>query len=582
MGAVAAVVEDTVGGVIDIAGDVVESVGAVVEDVAKVVVEVAVEVGNVVQAVIDDPLPVLIAVAGQAVGIPAPLTMGALTAARGGDLEDIALSMGTAYFAPTVGGAISSTVSEVFIEAGFNETFSQVASNSISKGLVNGTIAEIKGGDFEDGFAGGFTGGMVAGGVGEVASYVKPDIIEMALDNGLDLQDANALYNASTRAVSAGVTSEITGRNDFVTSFTNSAIGSGVDYGVRELNESIDEQFRTAATDWNEKDQGENPIDVSIVGQGIPNDVVSQVQVSDIGFNTTPDTIDTATVLADSQEARDVNNASSSYTGEKATSDISILPEPKLASDNFTLPEVQLADAPQGETLEDFSDLNEINQILGQPSSNLPTSDEVPPSVIDIAQEVDDTDAGVVEPQSALASVSEPSTSVDLSAIGDEAPTANAPPVVSEAPASSDLLTQGLPQETQAPTGGLNAMVEKTPEQKLAESQGLKPTDFTKPLVATVGNILKSTLRQGTKPPARVAPRPSRPTGGLQAMKAPTKQAAPPKVMDVSKLIPIQKAAPLQTAKATPVAPPKRLDKNAKLTPVQNIAGLTSLVKKTG
>jgi hypothetical protein len=125
-------------------------------------------------------------------------------------------------------------------------------------------------------------------------------------------------------------------------------------------------------------------------------------------------------------------------------------------------------------------------------------------------------------------------------------------------------------------------MVEKTPEQKMAESQGLKPTDFTKPLVATVGNILKSTLRQGTKPPARVAPRPSRPTGGLQAMKAPTKQAAPPKVMDVSKLIPIQKAAPLQTAKATPTAPPKKLDKNAKLTPVQNIAGLTSLVKKTG
>jgi hypothetical protein len=44
--------------------------------------------------------------------------------------------------------------------------------------LVNGTVAEIKGGSFEDGFAGGFTGGMVAGGVREVGNYVKPDIIE--------------------------------------------------------------------------------------------------------------------------------------------------------------------------------------------------------------------------------------------------------------------------------------------------------------------------------------------------------------------------------------------------------------------
>jgi hypothetical protein len=566
MSAVVSAVTSVVNTVVDAVGDVVEAVGDVVETVVE-------KVGDTVQAVIDDPIPTLLSVAGSFVGIPPAVTMAAVTAARGGDLEDIVLSAGTAYFAPQVGGAISSTVSSSFIEAGFNETFSQVASSSISKGLVNGTIAEIKGGSFDDGFAGGFTGGMVSGGVSEVASYVKPDVIQLAQESGLNLQDATAVYNAGTRAFSSGITSEVTGRGDFATSFTNSAVGSGVDYGVRELNQTIDEQFRTAATDWNEKDKQGEPIDVATVGAGIPNNVVSEVQLSDIGVDNDAGTFDTASVLADSSEARDVNNASSSYTGEKAVSDISVLPE------------TQLAQAPQGETVDNFSELADIEQMFEQKPNLLQATNEVPQSVIDIAQEIPEEDAGAMEPQGALASMSAPpmseaSPSIDLSTIGDEVPTVTAPPVIAEAPVSTDLLTQGL-KPTEAPVGGLNAMAEKAPEQKMAEAQGLKATDFTKPLVATFGNILKSTLRQGTKPAPRAAPRPvSRPTGGLQAANAP--RTPPPQKMDVSKLIPIQRAEPLQTAKLPTSAPPKRLDKNAKLTPVQNIAGLTSQVKKTG
>jgi hypothetical protein len=569
MGAVASFVSD----VVESVGDVVESVGDVVEDVGEVIETVVDKVGDTVQAVIDDPIPVLLSVAGSTVGIPPAVTMAAITAARGGDLEDIALSAGTAYFAPQVGGAISSTVSSSFVEAGFNETFSQVASKSISSGLVNGTIAEIRGGSFDDGFAGGFTGGMVSGGVSEVASYVKDDVIDLAQESGLDLKDATAVYNAGTRAFSAGVTSEVTGRGDFATSFTNSAVGSGIDYGARELNETIDKQFKTAATDWNKKDKEGEPIDVATVGAGIPNSVVTEVQLSDIGVDNDAGTFDTASVLADSQDTRDVNNTSSSYTGEKAVSDISVLPE------------TQLAQAPQGETIDNFSELADIEKMFEQKPNLLQATNEVPQSVIDIAQEIPEENTSAVEPQGALASMSAPPISeapppIDLSTIGDVVPTTTAPPVISEAPVSTDLLTEGL-KPTEAPVGGLNAMAEKAPEQKMAEAQGLKATDFTKPLVATVGNILKSTLRQGTKPAPRSAPRPvPRPTGGLQAAKAP--RTPPPQRMDVSKLIPIQRAEPLQTAKLPPSAPAKRLDKNAKLTPVQNIAGLTSQVKKTG
>jgi hypothetical protein len=75
-------------------------------------------------------------------------------------LEDIALSAGTAFLAPTVGNSISSTLSSTLIEAGANEAMSQVVSSAVSKGLVNGTIAELKGGDFNDGFSGAFTGSV--------------------------------------------------------------------------------------------------------------------------------------------------------------------------------------------------------------------------------------------------------------------------------------------------------------------------------------------------------------------------------------------------------------------------------------
>ena len=593
MGAVADFVEDT----FDAVGDVFEAVGDVVEDVADFVGDAIETVGDVVQAVIDDPLPVLLSVAGSFVGIPPPVTMGAITAARGGDLEDIALSMGTAYFAPQVGSAISSTVSSAFIEAGVNEAFTQVASDAISKGLVNGTIAEIKGGDFEDGFAGGFTGGMVQGGVGEVASYVKPDIIELAMDSGLDLRDATSVFNAGTRAFSAGITSEITGRGDFATSFTNSAIGSGIDAGTRSLNNTIDEQFASAATNWNEKDKEGETIDTTATGAGIPNDVVGQVTVSSIGFDTKADdnlttnaesTIDTASVLNDS------SNITSKTSGETATSDISILPE------------TQLANAPTGETVVDFEDLignttaTNANSVL---ASNASLSDviadagladtglgnesldnislaevlgeknyETPESVIDIAENIptDEVPAASVEPKGALTTMAEvPAIDLDTSK----------PAVVSEAPVGENLLTAGLAAEQ--PTGGLNAVSqtgETTPEAKTASSMGFKPTDITKPMVATVGNLLRQTLTQ-KKPPVRRAP--VRPAGGLQMAGTRTvARKAPPPRMDIANLIPIQKATPLQ--KTATAAPAKTLGRDAKLTPITNIAGLTSQVKKTG
>lgn len=509
MSAVIDAVSDVVGGVFDAVGDAVESVGDVVTTVVDTVADVA-------QSVISDPLPTLLAIGGQMVGIPYPVTMATITAARGGDLEDIALSAGTAYLAPLAGNALSSTLSQSFIDAGMNETLSKVASNSISRGLVNGTISEVKGGSFDDGFAGAFVGGMVSGGVGEVASYVKDDVIQLAQDSGLDLRDATSVYNAGTKALSAGITSGITGQNDFLTSFTNSAISSTVDLGVRSLNASIDEQFKIAATDWDEKDKGSQPIDTTTVGAGIPSDLVTEVDISDIGYDTQP--VEDTTGVAQSLD------------------DLSEVEQP-------------LAEAP---TAFDFAAFPEA-----EPVTNFYDLSAAPEA------EPDDVEYSTQEEElSPLASASN---------VMPTMPSDATMPIASAAPVVDETQTAGLAPE--APVGGLNAIAAKTSEQKMAGAQGIKSADIVKPLVASVGNLLKSSLTRPNRPaPRAVMPRP---TGGLQPAKMlPTVgSGTAPRQMDISKLIPIQKTA---------APPPKTLASTANLSPVSNIAGLTSLVKKAG
>jgi hypothetical protein len=142
--------------------------------------------------------------------------------------------------------------------------------------------------------------------------------------------------------------------------------------------------------------------------------------------------------------------------------------------------------------------------------------------------------------------------------------------VDTDAPIAGNLLTTGLP--TDQPVGGLNATAVKTADDKTTESQGVKASDITKPIVATFGNLLKSGLSQ----PKRTT---VKPTGGLKmASVAPKLSTLPPAKVDVSKLIPLQKST--MPTKVATVAPPKTLASTAKLSPVTNIAGLTSLVKK--
>lgn len=245
MSAVVEFIGDAVESVVDAVGDVVESVGDIVEDAVEFV-------GDTVQAVLDDPLPVLLSIAGSFVGIPPMVTNAAITAARGGDLGDVLLSAAVSAVTPTATNAISSTLSSAIGDSIINQTVSDLVVDGVSRGLVSGTVAEIKGGDFEDGFAGAFTGTLVTGGVNELTNFVKPDIVDALNDAGVSTDTANTLITAGTRAIGAGVTAEITGRGDFDTAFTNSVINSTATGVANFATNNIAGQFESIINTNNE------------------------------------------------------------------------------------------------------------------------------------------------------------------------------------------------------------------------------------------------------------------------------------------------------------------------------------------
>lgn len=311
MSAVVSFVSDVVESVVDAVGDVVETVVDVVEEAVEFV-------GDTVQAVIEDPLPTLLMIAGSAVGIPPAITSAAVTAARGGDLTDIVLSAGTSYLAPQATSAISSTLSSSIGNSIINETVSDIVVDGVSKGLVNGTIAEIRGGDFDDGFAGAFTGTIVNSSVGAFTNeFIKPEVQDMLADSGFEASTVNTIVNEGTRAVSAGITSEITGRGDFndafINSVQNSTINIGTNYAVNTISDQFEQaeiglvKIEDASTEEDDRDilsvndyfDLDTTRDTSNTGAGIPDDLVEDVEVADTSLDTGNISTTTTTNLED-------------------------------------------------------------------------------------------------------------------------------------------------------------------------------------------------------------------------------------------------------------------------------------------
>lgn len=571
MSAVVEFISDAVESVVDAVGDVVESVGEFISDAVDTI-------GDVVQAVIDDPLPVLLSVAGTFVGIPPMITNAAVTAARGGDLEDIVLSAGTAYFAPAATNAISSTLSSTIGSSIINETVSNVVVDGISKGLVNGVISEVRGGDFDDGFAGAFTGTVVGAGVTEVSNFVSDNVLS-------ELPDMGQFGNFAEKALTQGITAELTGRGEFDTAFTNSMINSTANLGANYITSSISDQFKaTADTEFeiigseegNKEDRALLTAELDDswaetsgavgTGAGIPDELVDQVQVSDIGYETpstqedplmvesmSADSLtgyeDITAALETAPEAEDVSDLATEY-GEE-------LPLEQFYAEELPTEELQDIQEAYGEpVMAESTEAPEQMELLGQY--------EMPGATVTDAQGYD--------------MYPEEMPSYEQKPVGGLGAVAQAPDVLEGV---TDSLLTPKTEESVIDIAGPD--VEKKVPGMGGLASGFMPAQAGQMLVSgALNQILKPALRQGLTKAMRGAP--ARPAVRKPAPRPAPTRMTPTQLAAARQARPVQAPAQASMAPARPparVAPPKKRDV-ATLTPVTNIAGLTSLLKDKG
>jgi hypothetical protein len=182
--------------------EVAKAAETVVKPIAKAVEQVGQSVAKTAEAVAKDPLPVLVSVAAQAVGIPAPLTAAAITAAKGGSIKDIALSAGAAY----VGGQVAKGVTNAL-----PTDVAQVVKDIVPSAATGATRAVITGQDpllaaLGSGVAGGVAG-QVTPELGQTAGTVLGQTAG-AVATGKDLEQSLGSSIVSAALSGAGKTAK--------------------------------------------------------------------------------------------------------------------------------------------------------------------------------------------------------------------------------------------------------------------------------------------------------------------------------------------------------------------------------------
>ena len=126
-------------------------------------------VGETVEAIVEDPLPVIATIALTAVGVPPPLASAAVTAARGGSMEDIVIAAGSAAAGQAVGQAASAGASS----AGASATTAKIAASAAGASTATVTASLASGKSFDESLQAGLTAGALAGGTTGVIEYGK-------------------------------------------------------------------------------------------------------------------------------------------------------------------------------------------------------------------------------------------------------------------------------------------------------------------------------------------------------------------------------------------------------------------------
>lgn len=207
-----------------------------------------------VKAIIKDPLPTLLSYAGAMVGIPPYVTSAAITAARGGDLGDIAKSAAVSYVSSklltstdigkTITGKTTSLGND--FTSSLNKNFglpldtainvAKATTVGLNSSIVGGINAAITGKDILQGMTSGFTSGVI---YSSSDSYF--DSVNKNHNWGLSEKTLDFMKGAASTAAQ----SVVNGDKDLA-----GAVGNYVAYATMNMAESKLEKY--AKETWND------------------------------------------------------------------------------------------------------------------------------------------------------------------------------------------------------------------------------------------------------------------------------------------------------------------------------------------
>jgi hypothetical protein len=164
-------------------------------------------VGETLQAIAEDPLPVIATIALTAVGVPPPLASAAVTAARGGSMEDIVIAAGSAAAGQAVGQAAGAGATS----AGASATTAKIAASAAGASTATVTASLASGKSFDESLKAGLTAGALAGGTTGVIEYGKEALAPPETGQGIKVVPGKGieLFGDQTKVSGTGLTDKV-------------------------------------------------------------------------------------------------------------------------------------------------------------------------------------------------------------------------------------------------------------------------------------------------------------------------------------------------------------------------------------
>jgi hypothetical protein len=164
-------------------------------------------VGETVEAIANDPLPFIATIALTAVGVPPPLASAAVTAARGGSMEDIA----TAAVATYAGGEVGKAAGASATSAGASATTAKIAASAAGASTAVVVAGTASGKSLDESLKDGLTAGALAGATTGVIEYGKEALAPPETGQGLKAVPGKGteLFGDQTKVSGTGLTEKV-------------------------------------------------------------------------------------------------------------------------------------------------------------------------------------------------------------------------------------------------------------------------------------------------------------------------------------------------------------------------------------